>query len=167
MRRVGQLSGCALSRVSVERQKPNSDNASTQHHLAVNLPMLLAFIVVTAAAAFLGVLGAVSLLRPPLASRFLLGFAESAAKHYTELALRLTIGAALGVAAPAMNGAKLFASIGWVLLATTAVMLVLPWQTHRTFARTAVPKALAFLPIIGVCSTLAGLATLWALYGDA
>ena len=47
--------------------------------------------------------------------------------------------------------------------ANTAVMALVPWRVHDRFARSAVPKALGFLPLIGISSLLIGAALLWAM----
>jgi hypothetical protein len=64
-----------------------------------------------------------------------------------------------------MAGTAFVAGGGWLLLVTTTLMLFIPWRLHRAFAVRVVPKALLFLPAIGVSSTCAGLALLWALSG--
>lgn len=122
----------------------------------------LATAVVSGAGVFLVLLGTAALLRPSLARNFLLGFAGSSARHYSELVVRLAIGSALVLASPPLPGAAAFSFFGWVLLATTGVMLFVPWRTHRAFAETTVPKALRHLPAIGLVSLAAGVATLWA-----
>jgi len=43
-----------------------------------------------------------------------------------------------------------------VLVVTSAALLLVPWQWHRRFAGRAVPQALRFLPLIGICSLLLG-----------
>jgi hypothetical protein len=129
------------------------------------MSLFIALALVAVAGTFLLALGVTALVRPPIARRFLLGFAQSASRHYSELAFRFAIGAALIVAAPRMAGTEVVAGAGMVLLATTAVMLFVPWRSHQSFAQRAVPKALAYLPAIGLSSVAAGAATLWALFG--
>jgi ABC-type uncharacterized transport system permease subunit len=55
--------------------------------------LVVSFALVALAGAFLVALGANALVRPPLARRFLLGFASSSTKHYLELGIRLLVGA--------------------------------------------------------------------------
>lgn len=106
------------------------------------------------AGVFLAGLGLASLVAPAAARRFLLGFAASPSLHYTELALRGVVGASFLVQAPAMRFAPLFAGAGWVLLLTTAGLLLVPWRWHRRFAQRSVPAALRLLPLLGVASLL-------------
>jgi hypothetical protein len=122
----------------------------------------LALALVACAGVFLVALGLAALLRPRLARTFLLGFAASPTKHYMELAVRFAVGCALVLASPALPGAMAFSLFGWVLLATTSLMLFIPWRKHRAFAQVSVPKALRYLPAVGLASLAAGVGTLWA-----
>lgn len=110
-------------------------------------------------------LGGSSLFAPARAGRFLLGFANSARKHYAELAVRLLVGAAFVIAAPRMAAPGAFACFGWLLLGTTTFLLLVPWRWHHHFASRAVPKALAFLAPIGVASVAMGALVLWGVFG--
>jgi uncharacterized protein YjeT (DUF2065 family) len=55
-----------------------------------------------------------------------------------------------------------FSVFGWVLLATTTGLLLIPWHWHHRFARRAVPWVLRFLPLLGVASVALGVLVLWA-----
>lgn len=111
-----------------------------------------ALAVVVLVALYFIALGTCSLLAPAVARRFLLGFAGSAAAHYTELLVRLVAGAAILVHAPKLPFADAFNVLGWVLLVTTIALFLVPWQWHHRFARRMVPKALPYLALIGFCS---------------
>ena len=126
---------------------------------------LVALAIALATAAFLLVLGGVSLFAPALSRRFLLGFADSAVLHYAELAVRGVVGAAFVLAAPQVACSWAFGAFGWVVLGTTGALLLVPWQWHRRFARAAVPQALHVLPLIGISSALAGALVLWCVLG--
>jgi hypothetical protein len=125
---------------------------------------VLALSVVIAGGLFFISLGFVSLLSPAHASRFLLGFAGSATKHYAELAVRFLAGGAFVIAAPAMRVSGMFSLLGWTLLATTTALLLIPWRWHHRFARRAVPEALRFLPLVGTSSAALGGLVLWAVF---
>ena len=116
----------------------------------------LAGLVVLLAGVYLVLLGAAALLAPARASRFLLGFAGSARTHYVELALRLVVGGALVMSAPGMLHPEAFRIAGWILRATTLVLLALPWRWHHRFASHAVPRAIRHLPLLGAASLLLG-----------
>lgn len=125
----------------------------------------MALAVVAAAGLFFVVLGGASLMAPSRAGRFLLGFAASPTRHYTELALRFLVGGALVASSPRMLFPGALNLFGWVLLVTTAGLLLVPWRWHRHFAARAVPKALRFLPLIGACSVALGGLVLLAVFG--
>jgi hypothetical protein len=101
-------------------------------------------------------LGVTVLTRPDRATRFLLGFAGSPAAHYTELSVRLVVGAALVLAAPQLIFSGAFKLFGWVLLGTTACLLLVPWRWHQRFAQQAVPRAIRHIALIGVASLALG-----------
>ena len=115
-----------------------------------------ALAVVVLAALYLLALGAASLVVPARASRFLLGFAASQPVHFAELLLRLVVGAALLLSAPRMSLPDAFNFFGWVLLVTTACLLLVPWRWHRRFARYAVPHAIRYITLVGVASLALG-----------
>lgn len=122
----------------------------------------MAIAVVVTAGLFFIALGGVSLLAPTHASRFLLGFAGSPQVHCLELAVRFLLGGAFVLAAPRAAFPGAFSLFGWVLLATTAVLCLIPWRWHRRFAQRAVPEALRFLPLVGASSAVLGSLVLWA-----
>ena len=130
----------------------------------VNVIEVLALAVVAGAALFFLALGGVALLAPSRASRFLLGFAATPSKHYAELAVRFLVGTAFIISAPRALHGDLFSIFGWLLLGTTAALVLIPWRWHRSFASRAVPEALRFLPLIGVCSAVLGVLVLWAVW---
>jgi hypothetical protein len=119
-------------------------------------------VVVVLAALYLVGLGIVALVAPARAGRFLLGFAATWRLHALELALRLVVGAALVLHAPRMALGAGFAAFGWLLIATTAAMMVVPWRWHQRFAGRFVPVALRHTAAIGLVSLALGLLLLAA-----
>ena len=115
-------------------------------------------------AIFFLLLGLIALIRPSIAGRFLLGFAGSALKHYVELGVRFVVGGAMLVVAPHSMYSLALTVFGWLLIVTTAVMAIVPWRIHRRFAEASVPKALRFLPMIGVSSLVLGGLLLWSTF---
>lgn len=97
-------------------------------------------------------LAGVALAAPHLATRFLMGHAGTATAHYLELLLRTGVGAAFLLHGPSTNLPTFFAVFGWVLVATTAVLLVVPWRWHQRFAKHSVPQAVRYLRLIGITS---------------
>jgi len=101
-------------------------------------------------------LAATALLAPARATRFLLGLAQTARTHYLELGLRALAGGAFILQAPAMRFEQTFAAFGWVLLVTTAGLLLVPWRWHQAFAKRVVPHATRHLIPVGLVSLALG-----------
>lgn len=127
------------------------------------IPAAISVVVLALTAAYLAGLGACALLRPGWARSFLLGHASSPRLHYLELALRLLVGGALLVRAPALPWPQAFTFVGWVLVGTTLVLALVPWRRHQAFAQRTVPQALRFLPLLGVASLGLGAGLFYAI----
>lgn len=121
-----------------------------------------AWSVVMLAGCYLVALGAVALLAPAAAARFLLGFVGSAFLHYLELVVRFIIGAAFLAHAPQMMFPAVFSAVGWMLLITTGCLCLVPWRMHHRFAQRAIPHAVRHLPWVGLASLMFGGAILAA-----
>lgn len=117
----------------------------------------LALGIVVVAGLYLCALAAVSIFAPSRARSFLLGFATSQRLHFIELLVRIIVGGAFVIYAPSMFLPSVFGFFGWLLVGTTAGLILLPWQWHQRFAQYAVPRAIRFLPLIGLCSLALGL----------
>jgi hypothetical protein len=129
---------------------------------------LLSGCVVVAFALFLAGLAVATFLWPAHARRFFNAFARSARTHYTEQALRLVVGSALVGFSSAMWQPDLFLQFGWVVIATTAGLLVIPWRWHQKVARRIVPPVLEHMKLLGVGALLmAALLLYGVLAGDA
>ena len=128
---------------------------------------ILAIAVVVIVGLYFIALGATALLAPAIAKRFLLGFASSPLTHYLELTVRLIVGGALLVQSPRMHFSALLELFGWVLVVTTACLLLIPWQWHHHFARYAVPKAIRYLTLIGLSSIVLGSFVVFAVAREA
>jgi len=125
--------------------------------------LIAASSILSAAAIYFLALGAIALLRPQNTSSFLLGFADTRFKHYSELVVRLLVGGSLLLVAQDSALSTPMAAFGWILVFSTAVMAVVPWRFHHRFTQSAVPKALRFLPVIGVVSLAMGVLLLWTI----
>lgn len=130
----------------------------------MSLVTLLALVIVVLAALYLVALGAASFIVPVRAGRFLQGFASTPSLHYLELSMRLVVGAAFVQYAPSMLYPKAFSLFGWLLLITTAGLLLLPWKWHQRFARRVVSGSTRFLAAIGIGSLLLGAAVICAVW---
>lgn len=123
--------------------------------------LVVARAIVVAVAIYFLMLGTIALVRPKSARAFLLGFADTSFKHYTELAARLIVGGAMLLVARDSAYPTALAAFGWVLVVSTAFMALMPWRLHHRFAQFAVPRALRYLPLIGVSSLIMGGLLFW------
>ena len=125
--------------------------------------LVVAKSIVVLAACFFLLFGVLAFVRPARIHGFLLGFAGSALKHFAELLVRLLVGASLLLLAPDSAHASVLSVSGWLLIITTALMALIPWRVHHRFTQSAVPKALQFLPLMGLVSLAIGACLLWAM----
>ena len=126
--------------------------------------LVVARIIVAAVAIYFLALGAIALVRPQSARAFLLGFADTSLKHYAELAARLIMGGAMLLVARDSAYPTALAAFGWILVVSTAFMALMPWRLHQRFAQSAVPRALRYLPLIGVSSLIMGGLLFWVAF---
>jgi hypothetical protein len=122
----------------------------------MSLIEILALAAIVLAALYLLALGAAALVVPARASRFLLGFASSQSIHLVELSVRLVVGVALVLYAPRMFLSGAFNLFGWVLLVTSACLLLVPWRWHHRFAQYVVPRVTRHLVLVGLVSLALG-----------
>lgn len=120
-------------------------------------------VVVASALALVGFAVAAWVARQP-SERFLGKFASSARAHYTEQALRLAAGAAFVAFAPEMRYPLAFTVFGWVLVATAALLMLLPWRWHHRFGRWAIPLAIRHLRLYAVAMLALGGFILYAVF---
>lgn len=119
--------------------------------------MLLATAVLAATGLGLAAFAPLAVIAPDSARQILRGFAQSALLHYAEIAARLAVGASLVVLAPRMPFERLFHVFGWLIIATTAGLLLLPWRWHRRFADRVIPVVIRFLPLYALASFMLGI----------
>ncbi len=119
-------------------------------------------IVVLAAVCYLLVLGVAAYVRPALSRRFLAGFAATRTANTVESLLRLLAGVAFIGASPDMRLSELFFWFGVVLAVTAVPMLLLP-GLHGRYAKWAVPFAQHILPFYGAGAVGLGMFIAYAL----
>lgn len=124
----------------------------------------VALLVVAATGMFLSLLGCMAFIARERAKAFLLGFAATPRRHYAELAVRMAVGLSLLMASPQLPWPWAYQVAGTVLVVTTAVIAMLPFRLHQAFARESVPRALAYLPLIGAVSLAVGVGIAWSVF---
>lgn len=92
-------------------------------------------------------LGLLSFARPAGARRFFGAFASSGPIHYAEQAARLLLGIALVAHASSMWQSGFFRILGWLIVATSVGLCLMPWRWHRRFAEQVVPPVLRHLTL--------------------
>lgn len=112
---------------------------------SVEFVRLLSGLVVVGFCVFLIGLAIVIATRAPLAERFLRSFASSARAHYTEQGLRLLVGAALVHFACSMWYPQLFQLFGWLMVVTTAGLLLAPWRWHQHLGTQVIPLVIRYM----------------------
>ena len=117
---------------------------------------LLSGIVVVGFGLFLIGLTVVVAAAPSLAERFLRAFASSAQAHYTEQGLRLLVGAALVDFASSMWYPELFKLFGWLIIVTSAGLLLSPWQWHHKFSSWVMPPVIQHLKLLALGASALG-----------
>jgi len=75
----------------------------------------------------------VASVKPAVAERLLRPFANSARAHYTEQAVRVLVGASLVIFSAAMWQPKVFGFLGWVIVLSSAMLILTPWRWHQRF----------------------------------
>jgi len=116
----------------------------------------VAGIIVVLAALWLIGLAVFALARPKSVENFFDKFASSAFTHFLEMFLRLLVGAAFVTYAPQMKFAFVFTAFGWLLIVTTAVLMIVPWKLHKKFAGRSLPMMYKSMTLFGVVSLLGG-----------
>ena len=87
---------------------------------------------------------------------FLRGFASSARAHYFEILLRVVAGTAFIIYSPAMTPPDVFRLFGWIIVLTSAGLLLVPWQWHRRFAGLVIPFVVRHLTVYALASLALG-----------
>lgn len=124
----------------------------------------IAALTVAAAGLWLVGLAAAIVFAPQQATRLLNGFASSARAHFAEQFVRIAAGAGMVFYAAEMRYPKLFGIFGWVLIATSAGLLLLPWTWHKQFAEMVIPVAIRFKGVLAVCSLVFGVFVFWSMF---
>lgn len=125
------------------------------------LDYLVGTMVVASALWLIGLAAAVVLV-PERVEALLRKFASSARAHVTEHVPRLLAGVAFVVFSPRMRFPDVFLVFGWVLVATSAALLLTPWRWHHRYGQWVIPLAVRFIRLFAASACLLGGFILWA-----
>ncbi len=98
----------------------------------------------------------ISILRKDTAISYFSSFASSAKAHYFEQALRLLVGWGLLMYSENMHFSFIFYYFGWLLIATTVVLIITPWRWHHRYGKWAIPLTIKYLKIYAIAACLLG-----------
>lgn len=124
----------------------------------------VAEIVVTASGLFLIGLGVVMLVRPAITERFIMSFAGSRKAHFTEMFFRLLFGVSLALLSMRMWQPKAFHALAWVIIISSVVLLILPWQFHQRFGARVLPMLVKYMRLYAVGVLAFGVLIVYAVY---
>jgi hypothetical protein len=103
----------------------------------------------------------VTLLRKKSAINYFSSFASSAKAHYFEQLLRLIAGLGLLIYSDNMLFSNLFGIFGWVLVATSILLIITPWKWHNKFGEWAIPFTIRNLILYAVSASIIGLVIIY------
>lgn len=124
----------------------------------------VAEIVVTASGLFLIGVGAVMLIRPAITERFIMSFAGSRKAHFTEMFFRLLFGISLALLSMSMWQPKVFRVFAWVIIISSVLLLILPWQFHQRFGARVLPMLVRYMRLYAVGVLAFGVLIVYAVY---
>lgn len=125
---------------------------------------IAAVIVVLSGIWLIGLAGA-AVGKPDVVKRFFDKFASSAFTHFLEMFVRLIVGTAFVIYSPQMRFSFVFTVFGWMLIATTAVLLFVPWRLHRRFADRSLPMVTSRMLLFALVSSIGGIFILFSAFG--
>ena len=125
---------------------------------------LVAQSIIAAGALWLATAGAVAVISPGTARRFIGRMGSTPRIHFTEHLLRGLVGVALIVAAASSRFPTAFHWGGIFIAATSLLILIAPREWHARYSRTAARKlGDGTLRALGPISLAAGVGLLWAI----
>jgi hypothetical protein len=128
-----------------------------------SLLSLLATLVVIVSAFLLIGFAVTAYARPKLAEDFLMSFASSPRTHYLEQTFRLVLGTSIVVLAPTMWQTTVFSVLGWSLVVSSIVLILLPWKVHHRFGERVLPTLVRHMTLFALGVFAFGAVLLFAL----
>jgi len=106
----------------------------------------------------------VAFAKPARAERFLMAFASSARTHFVEQFFRILIGAALVVVSSTMWQPKMFWVFGWAIVASSTVLICVPWRWHDRLGERIRPVLVRYLKLYAVGALALGVLLLYGVF---
>lgn len=125
---------------------------------------LLSGLVVVASAMLLIGVTVLVFTKSAVAERFFRGFASSARTHFAEQIFRVVFGGSLVIYSSAMWQTGVFRLIGWLLVVSSVVLMLLPWQWHHRFGQKILPMFIQHMWLYAIGSFAFGVAILYAVF---
>jgi len=126
------------------------------HHLS-------GLVVAASAASFIGFTVLVFANRAA-AERFLMNFVSSARTHFMEQIFRVLLGASLVIYSSEMWQAEIFRVFGWVIVVSSVVLMLLPWQWHQRLGKIELPIIIRYMRLYAICVFSMGAVILYAVF---
>ena len=95
-------------------------------------------------------LGGITLVRPASMEGFITSFANSRKAHFVEMFWRLSLGVSLVLLSNHMWHPTLFLVLGWMIIVSSTLLLILPWRFHRSIGTRVIPMLVRFLRLYAV-----------------
>jgi hypothetical protein len=124
---------------------------------------LSGLVVVASGASFIG-FTVLAFAKPAVVERFLMSFASSARTHFLEQIFRLIFGGSLVIYSSAMWQTGFFRLIGWLLVVSSLVLMLLPWQWHHRFGNKVRPVLFQYMRLYAVAVFSLGAVILYAVF---
>lgn len=115
-------------------------------------------------AIFLMVMGILCFIRPVPIQHFFDLFAATKKAHLIEQAIRLVVGFSLIHFASVINYTWFFQVFGWLIVITSLLLIVLPWQWHQQFAQYVIPCVKRHLKLYALLSLFLAVLLLYAIW---
>lgn len=109
----------------------------------------------------------VTLLKKETAIAFLSAFASSAKAHYIEQFYRLVVGLGLFIYADHMLFSGVFKIFGGLLIASSVLLIILPWKWHNKLGKWAGPIVIRNIVVYAVSASILGLVILYCVVAPA
>lgn len=103
----------------------------------------------------------ITILNKKVAVNYFSSFASSAKAHYLEQILRLIVGVSMLSFSKSMFYAHFFEIFAWIIILSTIVLILIPWQWHNKLGKLAIPLVIRNLKFYAVSASIFGVFILY------